>query len=85
MSRSISKGPFIAYHLLKKLQGLNAKKKKMQETLYVEWPLVLSVKCIHVSSVERQIAAKLWKYWIVGKQSVHCAAVTSKVYLHSKD
>ena len=25
------------------------------------------------------------KYWIVGKESVHCAVVTSRVYLHSKD
>ena len=28
MSRSLTKGPFIAYHLLKKLEILNQKKKK---------------------------------------------------------
>lgn len=28
--------------------------------------------------------AQLWKYCILGKQSVHCAAMTSLMYLHYK-
>ena len=32
-----------------------------------------------------QIGAQLWKYWIVGQQLIHLAAVTSQLYLHCKD
>ena len=76
---------------------------KLQELLFVVQIVVLSLRssiygiyciwfthCIVVSSVEHQIGAqlRLWKYWIVGEQSIHCtqcAAVMSKMYLHSND
>ena len=50
--------------------------------------LVLSIEridCTVVSHVEHQIGEQLWKCWSVRQQSIYCAAVTSKVYLHCKD
>ena len=45
------------------------------------------IACTVVRHLEHQIGAQLWKYWIVGQQSIHCAAVTTQVYLrlHCKD
>jgi small subunit ribosomal protein S19 len=51
MSRSISKGPFIAYHLLNKLQGLNVKGKKETIKTWSRASTILPLMIGHTISV----------------------------------
>ena len=65
---------------------------KMQDMQICGGFLILSIEsigciaCTRVIHCEHQIRKtglkQLWKYWIVGRQWIHYAAVTSKVYLH---
>lgn len=51
MSRSISKGPFIAYHLLNKLQALNIKGKKEVIKTWSRASTILPLMIGHTISV----------------------------------
>ena len=51
MSRSISKGPYIAYHLLNKLNLLNIKKKKEVIKTWSRYSTILPLMIGHTISV----------------------------------
>ena len=51
MSRSLTKGPFIAYHLLKKLEILNQKKKKEVVKTWSRSSTILPLMIGHTISV----------------------------------
>jgi small subunit ribosomal protein S19 len=51
MSRSITKGPFIAYHLLKKVEILNQKKKKEVVKTWSRASTILPLMIGHTISV----------------------------------
>jgi small subunit ribosomal protein S19 len=51
MSRSISKGPYIAYHLLNKVKGLNEKNKKEIIKTWSRASTILPIMIGHTISV----------------------------------
>lgn len=51
MGRSISKGPYIAYHLVKKIQKLNTNKKKETIKTWSRSSMILPIMIGHTISI----------------------------------